>query len=120
MPTDVPATRWSLEARPKLREEPSASARLRFLRMVETGSADAWDRWVGTAVAASILAATVGLSIACGSAYRRWTKENDPLEPLRIGLERARTSYRGKRESGSELARLINEVLSEIDRSRSA
>ena len=87
--------------------------------MAETGSVYAWDRWVGTAVAVSILGATIGISVACDRAYRRWLKGNDPFELLRIGLERARTSYQGKRESGSELARFINDVLGEIDRSRS-
>jgi hypothetical protein len=66
-----------------------------------------------------IFAAVIGLSYACDRAYRRWSKENDLFAGLRARLEHERTRYRERRAYVTDVARVIRDVLVEVDRAGS-
>ena len=66
-----------------------------------------------------IVAAVIGVPYACDRTYRRWSKENDPLAGLRARLEHERTRYRERRANVTDVARVIRDVLVEVDRAGS-
>jgi hypothetical protein len=87
--------------------------------MAEIRDADAWARRFNAVATLLIVAAVIGLPYACDRAYRRWSKENDPLAGLRARLEHQRTRYRESRANVTDVAGVIIDVLAEIDRAES-
>jgi hypothetical protein len=87
--------------------------------MAEIRDPDAWTRRFNAVATLLIVAAAIGLPYACDRAYRRWSKENDPLAGLRARLQHERTRYRESRANVTDMGRLIIDVLAEIDRAGS-
>jgi hypothetical protein len=87
--------------------------------MAEIRDADTWIRRFNAVATLLILAAVIGVPYASDRAYRRWSKENDPLAGLRSGLEHKRTRYRESRANWTDMGRVIIDVLVEIDRAGS-
>ena len=80
---------------------------------------DVWVRRSNAAATVLIFAAAIGIPYACDRAYRQWMEGNDPFAWLGLGLERARTGYRDKRDNVTDVARFINEVFAEVARATS-
>jgi hypothetical protein len=87
--------------------------------MAEIRDGDAWTRRFNAVGTLLIVAAVIGLPYACERAYRRWSKENDPLAGLRARLQHERTRYRESRANVTDMGRLIIDVLAEIERAAS-
>jgi hypothetical protein len=82
--------------------------------MGEVAHGEKWVRRSSTAAAVLILIAGIGIPYAWERAYRRWSREMDPLKGVRVGFQRTRANYQGKRDIASEFAQLVNDVLSEV------
>ena len=87
--------------------------------MAEIGDADAWIRRFNVVATLLIVAAVIGLPYVSVRAYRRWSKENDPLAGLRARLEHERTRYKENRANVTDVGRVIIDALVEIDRAGS-
>jgi hypothetical protein len=87
--------------------------------MAEIRDTGDWTRRFNAAATLLIVAAVIGLPYACDRAYRRWSKENDPLAGLRARLEHERARYRESRANVTDVGRVIIDVLAEIDRAGS-
>jgi hypothetical protein len=87
--------------------------------MAEIRDADAWIRRFSAVATLLIFGAVIGLPYACDRAYRRWLKENDPFAGLRARLEHERSRYRERRANVTDAARVIRDVLVEVDRAGS-
>jgi hypothetical protein len=87
--------------------------------MAEIRDADAWTRRFNAVATFLIVAAVIGLPYACDRAYRRWSKENDPLAGLRARLEHERTRFRERRANVTDVVQVISDVLVEVDRAGS-
>lgn len=87
--------------------------------MAEIRDADAWIRRFSGVATLLILAAVIGVPYVCDRAYRRWSKENDPFAGLRARLEHERTRNRERLANVTDVARVISDVLVEVDRAGS-
>jgi hypothetical protein len=87
--------------------------------MAEIRDADAWTRRFNAVATLLVVAAVIGLPYACDRAYRRWSKENDPLAGLRARLEYERTRFRETRANVTDVVQVISDVLVEVDRAGS-
>jgi hypothetical protein len=75
--------------------------------MAELQAADASFRRLNAAVTVIVCAAAVGLAYWYERAYRRWVEQHDLFAAPRARLEQAKSTYRGRRELATELARII-------------
>ena len=82
----------------------------------EIGAHVAVPRGFSAAVTFIISLAVVGTAVWSDRAFSRWWAANHPLSGARARLEGARTSCRSKRETLSETALLIGEVVVDISR----
>ena len=73
-------------------------------------------RGLNAAATLVVSAAAVGIVVWSDRALDRWWAANHPLSGAKARLEGARNSYRSKRETLSETALLIGEVVVDISR----
>jgi hypothetical protein len=58
-----------------------------------------------------ILAAGVAASYAIDRSLQRWWHENNPWSDVRRSVERARTGYRAKRDTTTEVAEVVGAIV---------
>jgi hypothetical protein len=70
------------------------------------------------ALAGTILVFTVGVGIAIviDRAWERWWKENRPDADLRASFQGTQARYRQRRDSATEIAQALGDVLAEVGR----
>jgi hypothetical protein len=87
--------------------------------MVEMGADDVVSR---SDIVAAVVTVVVVVAAAYASdrVYRRWVEEVHLLTAPRARLARAKTGYRRKRASVTEVVQIINDVLAEVARATSA
>jgi predicted histidine transporter YuiF (NhaC family) len=74
---------------------------------------------VATAGMLTGVVAALVIAYRCERAYRRWLRQIDPLAEARARLDRTRSGFRAGRANVSEVAGLIADVLTEVERARS-
>jgi hypothetical protein len=75
--------------------------------MTEAPAPPVLPRWLNTTVTLVVCAATLGIIYRGDLAYRRWMKRNDPLSGPKARVDRARTRYRKRRSSATEVVQFV-------------
>jgi hypothetical protein len=74
---------------------------------------------VATAGMLTGVVAALVIAYRCEQAYRRWLREIHPLAEARARLDRTRSGLRAGRATVGDVAGLIADVLTEVERARS-
>ena len=86
--------------------------------MPEIRDPDASVGWTSVAPTLVGIAAMVGIAYWCDRAYRRWVDGISPLAGHRARVVRMSKSYHSKKAGVFEVVQFVNDVLDEVDRTK--